>query len=129
MREELEHLIQAERPRLTALPSDDKSRSALPSLDQKIAILGETLQSAEIVQPPVETDGKIRFGATVKVRDRKGEPLEYRIVGIDETDLDKNFVSWRSPIARALLNSRKEQKVKFRIPSGEEEFEVLDVSY
>jgi transcription elongation factor GreB len=50
-------------------------------------------------------------------------------VGVDEIDLDRGWVSWASPIAKALLNATLGQRVRFRFPSGEEQLEVLKISY
>jgi transcription elongation factor GreB len=50
-------------------------------------------------------------------------------VGIDETDLDRNWVNWLSPIARALINARLGERVRFRFPAGEEELEVVRIAY
>ena len=129
LQDELNRLIQAERPRAAALTDVDAAKRELQIVDQRIAYLGQSLQSAEIVNPPSALEDVVRFGATVNVRNRAGEQSQYRIVGIDETDLDKNWVSWRSPIARALLNARAGQRVKFRFPAGEDELEIVDVSY
>jgi transcription elongation factor GreB len=63
------------------------------------------------------------------VRNKAGEHLLYRIVGVDEVDIDKGWVSWRSPIARALLNARTGQKVRFHFPAGEDELEIMEVNY
>ncbi len=63
------------------------------------------------------------------VRDSTGEESTYRIVGVDETDFDRGWVSWQSPIARALLNARRGERVPFSFPSGEEELEIVAVSY
>ncbi len=139
LRHELDALIQIERPRLSSQISKSSTegtdavvsdaRRQLQILDQRIAYLGVSLQSAEIVQPPSAPEEVVRFGATVKVRNKRGIETEYRIVGVDETDIDRDWVSWRSPIARALLNSRIAQHVLFRFPAGEEELEIVAINY
>jgi transcription elongation factor GreB len=55
--------------------------------------------------------------------------MRYRIVGVDETDLDRGWVSWLSPVARALLNARLGERVRFRSPSGDRELTVVAVEY
>jgi transcription elongation factor GreB len=115
------------RAELNRLRQQDRS-SASELLKQQILRLQESLTSAVIVPPAAETD-RVRFGATVTVRDRRGEESVYRIVGVDETDLDRNWVSWLSPIARALMNARVGERVRFKFPSGEEQLEVVRIVY
>lgn len=129
LREELDQLLNSERPRLLAARQPELVRRELQVLDQKIASLGESLQSAEIVFSPAAADGVVRFGAYVTVRSKSGEETAYRIVGLDETDMDRDWVSWLSPIARALLNTRVGERVRFRFPAGEKELEILSVHY
>ncbi|HXG47406.1 MAG TPA: GreA/GreB family elongation factor [Methylomirabilota bacterium] len=50
-------------------------------------------------------------------------------MGVDETDLDRNWVSWISPVARALLNGRVGERVRVRLPMGEEHFQITAISY
>jgi len=50
-------------------------------------------------------------------------------VGIDETDLDRDWVSWLSPIAKALLHARLGQQIHFHFPSGEEDLEIVSIEY
>jgi transcription elongation factor GreB len=71
----------------------------------------------------------VRFGATVTVRDQNGGESCYRIVGVGETDINRGWVSWLSPVAKALLHARVGQWVKFRFPSGEEQLEIISVKY
>ena len=125
---ELEQLVQEDRPRLTAVTGDADTKRQLQVLDHRVHYLQHTLQTAVVAGTPAETD-VVRFGATVLVRDRSGEESTYRIVGLDETDLDQNWVSWLSPIARALLNARVGQRVPFKFPAGEEELDILSVRY
>jgi len=107
--------------------SDGKRKSA--SVEQRIALLQASLESAVVVEPPPPPWDRVRFGATVRVRERNGNEAKYRIVGVDEMDIDRGWVSWRSPIAMALLNSKVGQRVRFRIPAGEEELEIVSIDY
>ena len=129
LREELDRLLQVERPQAASLTGPDESRRQLHGLDQRIHALDEALRTAVIVPPPPLPDDKVRFGATVTVRERSGTQSRYRIVGVDETDLDRGWVSWCSPLARALLNARLGQRVRFRSPSGEEELDITGLAY
>ena len=129
MREELERLVEVERPRMAAAPDAGEAKRQLQALDQRIHQLHESLQSAEIVGPPTVPWDEVRFGATITVRDSRGSESRYRIVGIDEADVDRDWVSWLSPIARALLNGRLGQHIRFRFPAGEEELEIVSIAY
>jgi transcription elongation factor GreB len=117
----------AQRAALTAAPGGAKDKSL--ALDQRIARLQQTLSTAIITAPPPPPWEQVRFGATITVRNGRGEESLYRIVGVDETDLDRNWVSWLSPIAKALLNGRLGQKVRFKFPSGEEQLEILKIHF
>jgi transcription elongation factor GreB len=128
LRAELERLQQDERPRLVALPDGSEEKRKLPGIDQRIYQLQRSLQTAVVTPALATEDDKVRFGATVTIRQR-GEEIAYRIVGVDEVDIDRGWVSWLSPIARALLNARRGQKVRFKFPSGEEELEIVAIAY
>jgi transcription elongation factor GreB len=126
--DELKHLREVERPRVVT-SNDPGKAELLQKIDLRIAYLDQSLLAAEVVQPPAQPDDKVRFGATVTVRDKTGVETKYRIVGVDETDTDRDWVSWRSPIAKALLNASVGQKVKFQIPAGTQEWEIISISY
>ncbi|HEY4245673.1 MAG TPA: GreA/GreB family elongation factor [Lacunisphaera sp.] len=127
---ELTYLQQARRPLLvTAGANNTAAREELQTIERRIAYLAQSLSSAEVVPPPNSADDRVRFGATVTVRDPYGETAEYRIVGVDEANPERNWVSWQSPIARALLNARLEERVPFKFPAGETELEVISISY
>ena len=70
-----------------------------------------------------------RSGASVIVRGRAEEESVFRIVGVDETDIDRGWVSWLSPVAKALLNARVGDRVAFRFPTGEDVLEVVRITY
>jgi transcription elongation factor GreB len=130
LRDELARLLDTERPRLAAAPADDiDAKRELQTLDQRIRYLRESLRTAEITTPPPGATDVVRFGATVTVRDATGTDTRYRIVGVDETDLDRNWVSWLSPIARALMNASTGQRVTFKAPRGAKELEIVAIEY
>lgn len=129
LRDQLRSLVEVERPALAANVDNPEVKRQLMMLDRRIQQLEHSLQSAEVVQPSPEPFDAVRFGALVTVRRASGEQDEYRIVGVDEVDLDRGWVSWLSPIAKALLNSRVGQRVTFRFPSGEEQLEIVRISY
>ena len=143
LRDELKWLMNAERPEITSIVSwaaknGDRSENGdylygkkrLREIDRRIRYLTKRLENAEVVDPATreETD-QVFFSATVTYADAKGAKHTIAIVGIDETDLHRNYVSWISPIARALIKARDGDTVTLRSPAGEEEIEILDVKY
>lgn len=130
LRAELARLIEVERPEAAKAAAADPATSRVVALlDQRIQHLQHSLHTAVIVPPPDATEDRVRFGASVTVRQQDGVETCYRIVGVDETDLDRDWVSWLSPIARALINARVGQRVRFKFPSGEHELEILRITY
>lgn len=129
-RRELEQLVRVKRPALAAAKdADPDAAGQLRRVDQRIAELVQALESAEVVSPPSGDTDEVQFGATVTVRDPGGEEDTYRIVGVDEVDAERGWVSWLSPIARVLLNHRAGEEVKLRMPAGERTLFISQVRY
>jgi transcription elongation factor GreB len=126
LRDELARLIQVERPRLGS-PEDADDRRALKVIDQRIRHLQKSLRSAEIVVPESGTAEIVRFGHTVTVRASDGVVTKYRIVGVDEADGATGRISWQSPLAKALLNARRGERVRVTTPGGFHEVEILAI--
>lgn len=118
-----------QRSRIASSPDATGKKPDLQSLDQRILRLRRSLESAVVVATPPPPWEQVRFGATVKVRNGRGEESQYRIVGVDETDVDRGWVSWLSPIAKALLNARRGQKVRFKFPDGEAQLEITRITF
>jgi transcription elongation factor GreB len=91
--------------------------------------LRRCLASIVVVETPAEPHLQVRFGANVILRDRTGAEFTYRIVGVDEADIDRDWVSWLSPIAKALMNRSVGETVRFRVPAGERVWEIVRVTY
>ncbi len=130
LRDELTQRLEQERPKLAAAPVDDiDARRELQVLNQRIRYLQESLRTAEITEPPPPPHDVVRFGATVTVREAGDTETRYRIVGVDETNLERNEVSWLAPIARALRNAHLGERVVFSTPRGANELEIVGISY
>jgi len=143
---ELEHLVQKERPELVATVAwaagnGDRSENGdyiygkkrLREIDRRIRFLIKRLDAAEVVDPAAprdeETAGQVFFGATVDVKNARGEPRTVSIVGVDEIDTARGYISWVSPMARALLKAREGETVTLRTPGGAEEIDIVEVRY
>lgn len=129
LRAELQKLVEVTRPELVEARDDPDAKRQLARLDQRIRQLEESLQSAEIVEPAADGREVVRFGAWVTVLEPSGEETTYRIVGVDEANPDDNWVSWMSPIARALLNRKRGERIPFKFPSGEAVLEIQEIRY
>ena len=135
-----ERRLRAELERLTATElsqpadamgadTDAGARNRGAAGQQRRLQIQQSLQSAVVVAPPPGPWEQVRFGATVTVRDGDGAETRYRIVGVDEMDVDRDWVSWVSPIARALLNGRVGQRVRLKFPNGGQGVEIVGIAY
>ncbi|ABB75166.1 transcription elongation factor GreB [Nitrosospira multiformis ATCC 25196] len=137
-------LMNRERPQVTATVSwaaanGDRSENAdyiygkkrLREIDRRIRFLTRRLDMAEIIDPsmPREDESRIFFGATVTYINEKGEEKIVSIVGVNEIDTTRGYISWVSPLARTLLKAREGDVVTLHAPGGTEELEILEVRY
>lgn len=95
----------------------------------RIMELRAYLRSAVPTAPPPVGDDRIRFGAEVTVRNLNGEQIRYRIVGVDEVDADRDWVSWLSPVAKTLLQKRVGDQVRLKVPGGETSLTIVGFDY
>lgn len=129
LREELTRLLETERPPLIAVGNDSDAKLRLHRVDQRIRYLEQSLRTAEVVEAAAGSAEEVRFGATVTVRDPAGDVSTYRIVGVDEIDPDRGWISWLSPLARALMGAKAGQQVAFRSPAGPRDLTVCAIAY
>lgn len=142
LKAELRHLRDVERPEVVRVVSwaagnGDRSENAdyiygkrrLREIDKRIHYLTERLSLIEIVEPEKQKASTVFFGATVIVENAEGLRKTISIVGVDETDIFRNRVSWLSPIGKALLKKSKGDVAVFETPGGTEELEILEIKY
>ena len=146
LRDEHRFLMTRERPAVTqvvawAAGNGDRSENAdylygkrrLRQIDSRIRFLTKRVDAAEVVDPAAPRSGsaasRVFFGATVTYKDADGLEHVVSIVGIDEVDLDRRYISWRSPLARALMKSSAGDHVTLHAPTKTERLEILDVEY
>lgn len=120
LREEFERL-QARRSALAT----GADRSQVAALDQKIARLAQIIST--LVAGPSGGSEEVRFGSGVEVKYPSGDVETFRIVGVNEIDLDRSWISWQSPLARALMGAKAGQVIRWKSPGGEQKLEILDV--
>ncbi|MET0442226.1 MAG: transcription elongation factor GreB [Casimicrobiaceae bacterium] len=143
---ELDQLVGLERPQLVATISwaagnGDRSENGdyiygkkrLREVDRRIRFLVKRLDRAEVVDPSAragnEDEDRVYFGATVDVVNAKGVPRTVSIVGVDEIDTGRGYISWVSPMARALIKAREGDTVTLTTPGGAEDLEIAAVRY
>ena len=146
LRDELRFLLTRERPAVTrvvawAASNGDRSENAdyqynkrrLRQIDGRIRFLTKHIDAAHVVDPEAPRRGsaakQVFFGATVRYATGAGAERVVRIVGVDEIDLDRNHISWKSPLARALMKARPGDDIVLHAPGGAERLHVIDVYY
>jgi len=146
LRDELRFLLTRERPAVTqvvawAAGNGDRSENAdyqygkrrLRQIDRRIHFLTKRIDAAQVVDPETPRSGRaathVFFGATVSYADAAGAQHVVSIVGVDEVDLDRNHISWVSPLARALMKSGAGDMVTLHAPGSSQQLEILDVRY
>jgi transcription elongation factor GreB len=142
LQEELARLWKVERPPVVttvawAAGNGDRSENGdyifgkkkLREIDRRIRYLSKSLDRAVVVDNAGRTLERVHFGATVTVLNEAGDEREVTIVGVDELDTGDARVSWRSPLARALLTARVGDTVTVRAPRGPERLEIAAVRY
>ncbi|HEX7600893.1 MAG TPA: transcription elongation factor GreB [Polyangiaceae bacterium] len=104
-------------------------KKKLREIDRRIHWLTGRLECVQLVHPRTDGSTRIFFGAWVELEDENGKRVRYRLVGEDETDSKLGYISWKSPVGRALLKKEEGDVVKVRTPSGLVELSVVSVSY
>jgi transcription elongation factor GreB len=146
LKDEHRFLVTRERPAVTevvawAASNGDRSENAdyhygkrrLRQIDGRIRFLTKQIEAAEVIDPEKPRTGQAAarafFGATVRYANAAGTERVVSIVGIEEVDLNRNYISWVSPLGRALIKSEAGDQVLLQAPSGTEYLTVLDVCY
>jgi transcription elongation factor GreB len=146
LRDERRFLLTRERPAVTAVvawaaSNGDRSENAdyqygkrrLRQIDRRIRFLTKRIDAAEVVDPELPRTGRaatqVFFGATVRYATAAGAERVITVVGADEVDLNRNYISWVSPLARALMKAGPGDRVTLHAPGGTERLEILEVRY
>jgi len=146
LKDEHRFLLTRERPAVVkvvawAASNGDRSENAdykyakrrLRQIDGRIRFLTKRIEAAEVVDPEAPRAGQAAtrafFGATVRYTNAAGVVRVVSIVGTDEVDLNRNHISWVSPLGRALMKSAAGDSVVLQVPGGTEHLNVLEVRY
>ena len=142
LREELDHLWRVQRPQVTravqeAAAQGDRSENAeyiygkkqLREIDRRVRFLRQRLEGLVVVTKPPDDRTRVFFGAWVRIEDEEGHEAEFRIVGPDEIDPARRYVSMDSPLARALMRRRAGDEFTVEVPGGTRSYVVTEVRY
>jgi transcription elongation factor GreB len=140
--DELSYLWKVKRPQVTravaeAAAMGDRSENAeyiygkkqLRQIDARVRFLSKRLNELKVVDRTPEDNSKIYFGAWVELEDEEGKVYKYRIVGPDESDAEKGFISIDSPMAKALMRRSGGDEIIVKRPNGTAQFVVTGISY
>ena len=144
LKEELVFLKEKKRPEIVSAISEARSHGDLKEnaeyhaakeqqalIESRVLAINDLIARANVIDvTKIENNGKVIFGSTVKVQDLKTDKkISYRLVGQDEADIKKNLIFFKSPIGRALIGKNKGEMITVDTPSGERNFEILEVEY
>ena len=144
LKSELENLKNIQRPKIVEAIAEARSHGDLKEnaeyhaakeqqglIEGRVVAINDIIARANVIDvTKIENNGKVIFGSTVKVQDlQTNKIISYRLVGQDEADIKKNLIFFRSPIGKALIGKDKGEMVTVITPSGERNFEILDVEY
>ena len=141
LQDELKQLWVRRREVVTALTAaaaeGDRSENAeyiyrkkqLREIDRRIRYLQKRLDVVEVVDAQPSDPNRVFFGAVVTLEQDDGSEVTYRIVGADELDADKGWISVDSPVARALLGKALDDEVSVPVPEGRRRLFVVDIEY
>lgn len=140
LEEEADRLWNVERPKMAkavqvAAAEGDRSENAeyqyskqrLAAIDRRLRFIGKRLKALTIVDEQPPDDGRVYFGTWVTLENEHGEEHIYRIVGPDEIDAEKKWISMDSPIGRALLSREVGDEIEVQTPKGRVSAEIVDV--
>jgi transcription elongation factor GreB len=141
--DEFDHLWNVERPKVAeavriAAAQGDRSENAdyqegkrrLREIDSRVEFLDRRLKELTIIDPATSRgeEDKVCFGNWMRLEDEEGLETIYRIVGPDEFDVSKGYISMDSPVGRALLGREEGSEVVVKRPKGDVEYVILEVS-
>ena len=142
LREELHQLWKVERPQVTAVVHEaakngDRSENGdyiygkrrLREIDSRVRYLSKRLEKLTVVREIPQDHSRVFFGAWVTLEDESGDESRYRIVGSDELDPKRCYISMDSPVARAVIGKRRDDEVHVSTPLGMRTLIITEVEY
>ena len=141
--DELDFLLRTKRPELTRAVSEaaalgDRSENAeyiygkklLRETDRRIRFLQKRLPELQVIDRRPDNLARVFFGASVTFEDQHGKAQQIRIVGSDEIEPSRHWISIESPMARALLGKSVDDEVRVQLPYGQTEtYVITEIDY
>ena len=144
LKKELEDLKNVQRPKVVEAIAEARSHGDLKEnaeyhaakeqqalIESRVIAINDLIARANVIDiTKIENDGRVIFGSTVELKDLEtNKKITYKLVGQDEADIKKNLIFFKSPIGKALIGKDKGEMIIVNTPSGEKNFEILDVQY
>ena len=144
LKKELDDLKNVQRPKIVEAIAEARSHGDLKEnaeyhaakeqqalIESRVIAINDIIARANVIDvTKIENNGKVIFGSTVKVQDLETDKkISYKLVGQDEANINKNLIFFKSPIGQALIGKNKGEMISVTTPSGERNFEILDVEY
>jgi len=143
LREELENLKNSERPNVIKAISEAREHGDLSEnaeyhaarerqsfIEGRIVELENKITRAEVIDPSKLESSKVTFGATVVLTDLETEKKNtYKIVGVDEADIEKNLISISAPLCKAMINKKVEDVFEVQTPNGVKEYQINSINF
>ena len=144
LKNELANLKNVQRPKIVAAIAEARSHGDLKEnaeyhaakeqqaiIESRVIAINDIIARANVIDvTKIENVGRVIFGSTVEVQDLEtNKKISYRLVGQDEADIKKNLIFFKSPIGKSLIGKNKGEMINVKTPSGERNFEILNVEY
>ena len=143
LKSELENLKNIERPKIIKAISEAREHGDLSEnaeyhaarekqsfIEGKISELENKISRAEVIDTSSFDNSRVAFGATVEVTDLSNEKKHiYKIVGVDEADIEKNLISISAPLCKAMINKTIGDVIEVNTPNGVKEYQINSISF
>jgi transcription elongation factor GreA len=144
LKSELDDLKNTQRPKVVEAIAEARSHGDLKEnaeyhaakeqqalIESRVIAINDLIARANVIDvTKIENNGKVIFGSTVKLHDLDTDKtINYKLVGQDEANIKEGLIFFKSPIGKALIGKSKDEMVTVNTPSGEKNFEILDVEY
>ena len=144
LKKELQELKNVQRPKIVSAIAEARSHGDLKEnaeyhaakeqqslLESRVLEINDTIARANVIDvTKIENEGKVIFGSSVYLKNlESSQKLNYKIVGKDEADIKNNLIYFKSPVGKGLIGKSVGDMVTINTPSGEKNYEILNVEY